>query len=139
MDRDEDNAFLTEELMTPVGRLYDVADKAHIIVFDVTAEDAEGYAGAVGIGFDEQDTRFGLVGLAEDLDDDLRADVLSFGIAAVVGDAARIMAATDGYLAIERTRRPAAQAGVGHLAWHIARSCGRATPSATFDLVDIET
>jgi hypothetical protein len=34
-----------------------------------------------------------------------------------------------------RWRRPS---GAGHLAWHFVRTCGRYTPSATFDLVDLD-
>jgi hypothetical protein len=97
------------------------------------------FAGAVSIGFDDAGELRGLVGLAEDLDEELRVDVLAFGVASYVGELARIANTSRGGLGIGRHRLPAARAGAGHLAWHMLRTCGRDNPSATFDLVDLDT
>lgn len=116
-------------LSTPVARLCAVALQADIQVFDVPADTCPGLAGTVGAG-----PGGGLLGLADDLDDDLRADVLAFGIAVLAAASSTVGSAPEGYLAIGRSRLPAARGGIGHLAWHMARTCGRDTPSATFEL-----
>ncbi|PXY22326.1 hypothetical protein BAY60_20870 [Prauserella muralis] len=116
-------------LTTPAARLCAVALQAGIQVFDVPADACPGLAGTVGAT-----SGSGLLGLADDLDDDLRADVLAFGIAVLAAAPSAVSSAPEGYLAIGRTRLPAARGGVGHLAWHMARTCGRDTPSATFEL-----
>ncbi|ASR36504.1 hypothetical protein BAY61_17510 [Prauserella marina] len=124
-------------LTTPSAKLCAVALEGQIRVFDVPVEASEGFGGAVAAGMDDDGSVRGMVGLAEDLDDDLRADVLAFGIAVLAGAMNVVTRSPNGYLAIGRTRLPAAPTGVGHLAWHMARTCGRDTPSATFELVSL--
>lgn len=121
-------------LTTPVARLCAVALESRIAVLDLDADATDGLAGAVGVGVDQDGELRGMVALADDLDDALRADVLAFGIAVYISDAARLVRAEEGYLGIGRERLP--ETGIGHLAWHIARSCGTTTTSATFELVD---
>lgn len=124
-------------LATPVARLYAVAAEAGVVVGDIPPDESDGFAGAVAVGFDERSEMHGMVYLAEDLDDDLRADVLAFGIAVLVGDSACVVDTPNRCIGIGRERLPAARKGVGHLAWHMLRSCGRDTYSATFELVSV--
>jgi hypothetical protein len=130
-----DNGPLQEA--TPYLRLSALADKANVYVLDVPQEDADGLAGAIAVGFDKNGELRGMIGLAEDLDEDLCSDVFAFGIAVFVGDTQRITSSTSGSLGIGRERLQPAKKGPGHLAWHMLRTCGRNTPSATFDLESI--
>ena len=131
----EPESALSDPLLTtPVARLCAVALEARIAVLDLDSDTTDGLAGAVGVGVDQDGELRGMVALADDLDDALRADVLAFGIAVYISDSARLVRAEEGYLGIGRDRL--AETGIGHLAWHIARSCGSTTTSATFELVD---
>jgi hypothetical protein len=124
-------------LSTPMARLCALAMEAGMTIEDISDDEACDLAGAVSVGFDQDGEIHGMLSIAEDLDDDLRTDILAFGIAVYVGEARRIVETPGGYVGIGRDRLPAARRGAGHLAWHMARSCGRDTPSATFDLVGI--
>lgn len=123
-------------LATPLARLYAVAAETNITVEDVGADVAGDLAGAVAAGIDQQGLLRGLIFLSEDLDDDLRADILAFGIALFTGEPDRITDTPNWSVGISRNRLPAAGNGIGHLAWHMLRSCGRNTASATFEIID---
>lgn len=122
-------------LPTPVARLYAVAAQAGIRVFDMSPQLSEGFAGTVAVGVEHDGELSCMVGLAEDLDDELRADVLAFGIAVLAGATPLVESTPDGFLCIGRNRLPSAATGPGHLAWHMVRTCGQDTSSATFELV----
>lgn len=124
-------------LATPVARLCAVAVGFGILVQDLDADQCEGHAGGLAIGFNERGEAYGMICLSEDLDDGLRADALAFGIAVLIADPARVRNTPDAYIGLGRERLPAARRGTGHLVWHMLRLCGRITPSATFELVDI--
>lgn len=72
------------------------------------------------------------IGLTDDLDDDLRANVLAFGLAVLVGTLDILDESPDGVLGISRQRLPQADNGLGNLAWHMLQTCGRESPSTTF-------
>jgi hypothetical protein len=114
-----------------------IAAQVEIKVTDVPKDDTAGLAGFVAVGYDEDGDERGLIGLAEDLDDDLRVDVLAFGIAVFAADSERIANSANSWLGIGRERLSPAKTGVGHLAWHMLHTCGRDTPSATFELVAV--
>lgn len=122
---------------TPLLRMRALADQVEIKVTDIPTEDAAGLAGFVAVGYTEEGDQRGLIGLAEDLDDDLRVDVLAFGIAVFAADAETIANSSDSWLGIGRERLSPVKNGIGHLAWHMLHTCGRDTPSATFDLVSM--
>ncbi|GAA4410171.1 hypothetical protein ACFQV2_12750 [Actinokineospora soli] len=127
-------------LRNPFERILALACEIEVDVFDLPADTCgHGFAGAVAVGIDEKNQLRGLVGLADDLDNDLKADTLAFGIAVFAGEPDRIMATAGASLGIGRERQPAASKGPGHLAWHMLYSCGRISPSATFALVDLDT
>jgi hypothetical protein len=110
-----------------------------IRVFDVPADRSVGLAGLVGIGSDKVDEPQGMIGLTDDLDDKLRADVLAFGLAVLVGTPEILAESPDGILGISRQRLPQADNGPGNLAWHMLQTCGRESPSATFRLMIIHS
>jgi hypothetical protein len=120
---------------TPLSRLSALAEHAGIDVVTMDAEGVGGLAGAIAIGLDEHGQPRTTIGVAEDLDDDLRTDVLAFCVAVVVGDTQRITSSASGCLDIRRERLEPVRQGPGHLAKHMLYTCGRDTPSATFDLV----
>lgn len=129
---------LTDPLLTtPVARLCAVAIEFCITVHDLPVAEAEGCAGALALDHNDKGKMHGTVFLAEDLDDGLRADAFAFGIAALMLDTRRISETPRSYIWLSPTRLPAAKLGSGHLAWHIARTCGRITRSATFDFVEL--
>lgn len=126
-------------LANPLERMYALAAEIEVDVLDVPAEVCtDQFCGVVGGGYDQEGQFRGLVGLADDIDDDLRLDALAFGIAVFVAQPDRIAATAAGSLGIGRERRPVAPSGPGHLAWHMLHSCGRTSPSATFDLFDLD-
>jgi hypothetical protein len=122
---------------TPFLRLVALAGQTGIHVFDMSPEDAAGLAGAIAVGIDKEGELRATIGIAEDLDEDLRADVLAFGIAVFIGDTKKLTSRLNGVLGIGRDRLQAASEGAGHLAWHLLVSSGRNSPSATFGLVPI--
>ncbi|MEV4317780.1 hypothetical protein [Actinocrispum sp. NPDC049592] len=122
---------------TPLLRIRALAEFTQKHIVNVPKEDAAGTAGFVAIGYDEEGNQRGLIGIAEDLDDGLKADVLAFALAVFAGDSERIANSADGWLAIGRDRLAPAKEGIGYLAWHMLISCGRGTPSATFELLPI--
>ncbi|MCE7011833.1 hypothetical protein LWC34_54830 [Kibdelosporangium philippinense] len=111
-----------------------MAEHVGVVLADIVADDATGLAGAMGVGFEDDGQLRALVGLAEDFDDGLRTDVLAFALALFTGEPQRLVKAPGGRLGIGR-RRLTPTAGVGHLAFHLAYSCGRDTSSATFELI----
>ncbi|WP_144065137.1 hypothetical protein [Lentzea albidocapillata] len=125
-------------LTTPTARLMALAMGTDIRVFEVPVAHSAGLAGLVGIGSDENDEPQCKIGLTDDLDDDLRADVLAFGIAVLVGTPEVLGNSPDGVLGISRQRLPQADNGPGNLAWHMLQTCGRESPSTTFRLMIIQ-
>lgn len=123
--------------LTPYERMRAVAKEADVEVLDVPADVCgDEFAGYVAVGFTSDGEIRGLIGLAEDLDDDLRADVVAFGLATFVGDLESITTTKTGGLGIGRVPLPTATR-VGHLAWHMVRSSGRYARSTTFELIDL--
>ncbi|WP_319975528.1 hypothetical protein [Lentzea sokolovensis] len=125
-------------LSTPVARLLALAMGTGIRVFDVPAARSVGLAALVGVGSDKDGELQCSIGLTDDLDDDLRADVLAFGLAVLVGTPEILDESPDGVLGISRQRLPQADNGPGNLAWHMLQMCGRESPSATFRLMIIQ-
>src|SRR5882672_5099029 len=122
-------------LTTPTARLCAAAARVGVEVIDAPREIASDTAGAVITGFDEEGELHGIVAVAEDLDDGLRADAIAFGLAMFVAEPERIMAVEGGFLVFSRNRIADTEPGPGHLARHMAFSCGRETRSATFEIV----
>lgn len=120
---------------TPLARLLALASEVGMMVEAVSREVMMDLAGAVSIGYDEKGEARSITFLAEDLGDELRADVLAFAIALFAAEPDRISAAPDGFVGIGSQRRSDPGRGTGHLAWHMARSCGRETSSTTFDVI----
>jgi hypothetical protein len=125
-------------LTTPVARLMALAMGTGVRVFDVPAAHSVGLAGLVGVSSDNNGEPLCSIGLTDDLDDDLRADVLAFGLAVLVGTPEILDESPDGILGISRQRLPQADNGPGNLAWHMLETCGRESPSATFRLMIIQ-
>jgi hypothetical protein len=125
-------------LTTPTAKLLALAMGTGIRVFEVPAAHSAGLAGLVGLGSDEDGQPQCKIGLTDDLDDDLRADVLAFGIAVLVGTPEILDESPDGVLGISRQRLPQAGNGPGNLAWHMLQTCGRESPSTTFRLMIIQ-
>ncbi|MGW6929826.1 hypothetical protein ACWGE0_07125 [Lentzea sp. NPDC054927] len=125
-------------LTTPVARLMALAMGTDVRVFDVPAARSVGLAGLVGLGSDKDGEPQCMIGLTDDLDDDLRADVLAFGLAVLVGTPEVLDESPDGVLGISRQRLPQAGNGPGNLAWHMLQTCGRESPSTTFRLMVIQ-
>jgi hypothetical protein len=126
-------------LTTPTARLMALAMGTNVRVFEVPAAHSAGLAGLVGLGADEQGEPQCTIGLTDDLDDDLRADVLAFGLAVLVGTPEVLGESPDGVLGISRQRLPQADNGPGNLAWHMVQTCGRESPSTTFRLMVIQS
>ena len=125
-------------LTTPVARLMALAMGTDVRVFEVPVAQSAGLAGLVGVGTGENGAPQCKIGLTDDLDDDLRADVLAFGIAVLVGTPEILDESPDGVLGISRERLPQAGNGPGNLAWHMLQTCGRESPSTTFRLMIIQ-
>lgn len=125
-------------LTTPTARLLALAMGTNVRVFEVPAAHSVGLAGLVGLGSDEDGEPQCKIGLTDDLDDDLRADVLAFGLAVLVGTPEILDESPDGVLGISRERLPQASNGPGNLAWHMLQTCGRESPSTTFRLMIIQ-
>lgn len=137
---DDGDASINDPLLTtPVARLMALAMGTDVRVFDVPTARGAGLAGLVGLGLDEDGEPRPTIGLADDLDDDLRADVLAFGLAVLVGTPEILGESPDGVLGISRERLPQADNGPGNLAWHMVQTCGRESPSTTFQLMIIQT
>ncbi|GAA3646458.1 hypothetical protein C8D88_107142 [Lentzea atacamensis] len=126
-------------LSTPVARLLALAMGTGIRVFDVPAAHSVGLAGLVGVSSGDDGEPQCSIGLTDDLDDDLRADVLAFGLAVLVGTPEILDESPDGVLGISRQRLPQAGNGPGNLAWHMLQTCGRESPSTTFRLMVIQS
>lgn len=135
----EGRASINDPLLTtPTARLMALAMGTGIRVFEVPAAHSAGLAGLVGLGSDDDGEPQCKIGLTDDLDDDLRADVLAFGIAVLVGTPEILDESPDGVLGISRERLPQANNGPGNLAWHMVQTCGRESPSTTFRLMIIQ-
>ncbi|GAB2811389.1 hypothetical protein [Lentzea nigeriaca] len=126
-------------LTTPVARLMALAMGTDIRVFEMPAARSIGLAGLVGLGSDKNGEPQCMIGLSDDLDDDLRADVLAYGLAVLVGTPEILDESPDGILGISRERLPQADNGPGNLAWHMLQTCGRESPSTTFRLMVIQS
>lgn len=124
-------------LTTPWARMRFLASKAGVTIDELPKDVRAGLGGAVSIGCDEDGVQHALVALAEDLDDNLRTDILAFGLAMVAVEPNLVAYAPGSSLGIRREALPPANSGIGHVAWHMARSCGRDTPSAMFELVNL--
>jgi hypothetical protein len=124
-------------LTTPIARLMALAMGTGIRVFDVPVDRSVGLASLVGIGSDNDGEPQGMIGLTDDLDDDLRADVLAFGLAVLVGTPEILAESLGGILGIGRQRLPQADNGPGNLAWHMLQTCGRESRSTTCTLMII--
>lgn len=121
---------------TPLLRMTALVQKEGIVVTDLAAASTGRLAGAIALAVDERQQLRAVVGLADDLDEDLRTDLLAFALALFVGDPNRLADQPDARLGLGRKRLPSAR-GVGHLAFHMVYGCGRDTPSATFELVPL--
>jgi hypothetical protein len=120
-------------------RLTALAKQAGVVdVFDMSVQSCAGLAGAIAIGIDKDGNLRATIGLADDLNDELRADVLAFGVAVFVGEPTLLTSRPNGLLGLGRERLLPAKRGPGHLAWHMLYSCGRTTVSATFEVVPID-
>jgi hypothetical protein len=82
------------------------AENNGMVLTDIPAEDADGPAGAIWIAVDETERLRAMLSLAEDLDDDLRIDVLAFTVALFVGAPQRRPNEPGGQLGIGRDRLP---------------------------------
>jgi hypothetical protein len=91
-----------------------------------------GVGAAISVVLTKEETYAPFVLLREGLADDLRADLLSFAIAAVSVRADEIAAQPDGFLAVGIERQVVRGPGVGLLATLMARRVGRNTGSASF-------
>lgn len=85
-------------LSTPVARLLALAMGTGVRVFDVPAVHSVGLAGLVGVSLDKDGEPQCSMGLTDDLDNDLRADVLAFGLAVLVGTPEILDESPDGIL-----------------------------------------
>jgi hypothetical protein len=126
-------------LTTPLARLMALAMGTNVRVFEVPAAQSAGLAGLVGVGSGTDGEPQCKIGLTDDLDDGLRADVLAFGLAVLVGTPEVLDESPDGVLGISGERLPQAGNGPGNLAWHMLETCGRVSPSATFRLMVIQS
>jgi len=126
-------------LSTPVAKLLALAMGTNVRVFDIPVARSVGLAGLVGVSADAEGEPQCSIGLTDDLDDDLRADVLAFGLAVLVGTPELLEESPDGVLGISRERLPQAGNGPGNLAWHMLQTCGRESPSTTFRLMIIQS
>jgi hypothetical protein len=100
----------------PLSRISALAEDIGVIVFDVPPEATDGLAGAVAVaGIDPDGVLRASIGLAEDLNEQLRSDVLAFGIAVFVGEPGRLLSQANGMLGIGRARLKCAQRGAGYL------------------------
>lgn len=126
-------------LITPIARLMALAMETSVRVFDVPANHSVELAGLVGVTSDKDGEPQCRIGLTDDLDDDLRTDVLAFGLAVLVGTPEILDESPDGILGIGRQRLPRADHGPGRLAWHMLQTCGRESPSTTFRLMIIHS
>jgi hypothetical protein len=122
---------------TPLARIWAVAEQAGMRIVDIPKNSTDGLGGAIACALDENEELRGIIFLAEDLDDNTRADILAFGMSVFVGETHRITNTPEGRIGIGRKRLQSAKKGAGHLAWHLLQTCGRTTPSATFSLVHI--
>jgi hypothetical protein len=137
---DKDDASINDPLLsTPTARLLALAMGTGTRVFDVPAAHSAGLAGLIGVSSDDNGAPQCSIGLTDDLDDDLRADVLAFGLAVLVGTPEVLEESPDGVLGISRQRLPQAGNGPGNLAWHMLQTCGRESPSTTFQLMIIQS
>jgi hypothetical protein len=126
--------IMTTADITPLDRLYAIADEAGFDVSDSTEEDWPEYMAATA-ATDE-------IILAPGLDDDeTRTDLLAMCIAlsymmaprgGAPDDPDQYVRAPDGFAVVLRERIPEPPVGPGHRAGQIARAVGRDTGSAAF-------
>ncbi|WP_125726786.1 hypothetical protein [Kibdelosporangium aridum] len=116
---------------TPLQRVLALADTTNVDVFDLT-DGTPADVSALATLSQDNDNLAATIGLAPDLTDDLRTDVIAFAIALIVAMPQTITSTPKGAIAISRTRLDPATDGPGHLARHMLYTCGRTTPSATF-------
>ncbi|MBE1461366.1 hypothetical protein [Kibdelosporangium phytohabitans] len=118
---------------TPYLRVLALAPAANIDVFDFSHPIPDELGAAITLALDDNDQLRATIGLDPHLNEDLRTDLLAFAIALYTAEPERIDNTPNAALGIPKTRVRAARRGAGHLAYHIAFSCGRKTSSATFD------
>lgn len=124
-------------LATPDARLRALAVEVGIQVFDdLTGNGSDGIGGAAAVVADECGDVHQLVWVAQGLEDGLRADVLAFAIALVADPDDPVGCARASRIGIGAERVPVWDR-VGHVAWHLAASCGRVSPSTTFALFEV--
>lgn len=112
-----DGTVAFASLAKPLARMHALAAEVEVDVFDLPTDVCTGrFCGVVGVGYDPERQLRGLVGLAVDIDDDLKADALAFGIAVFVAQPDHIAATATGSLSTGRERRPVASSGPGYLA-----------------------
>ncbi|WP_173142001.1 hypothetical protein [Kibdelosporangium persicum] len=121
---------------TPLQRVLALAETANVDVFDLANGAPTEVSALVTVSQDPDDLA-ATVGLAPDLTEDLRTDVIAFVIALVVGTPQTITNTPQATVAISRTPLEPAADGPGHLARHMLYTCGRTTPSATFAIAAV--
>jgi hypothetical protein len=125
-------------LATPFARLCAAALTSGIRILGGLDEEADGdLGGAVGGGGDGDGERYLAIWVRDDMPDDLRVDILAFGIAVAINPYDPIIDSDQPWRGIESQRLDTADSGPGHVAWHLAASCGHHSTSATFALVGI--
>lgn len=124
-------------LASPVARLYAIALMQGIHVATIPAEEGAEQAGVITVRSVGRGKAQRSLGFAEDIEDGLLADLLAFGITIVTLEQARLSRLATGRERIGVERLPVAQwQQTGHVAWHMARRCGRLTTSAMFELIE---
>jgi hypothetical protein len=124
-------------LATPFARLCAVATASGIQVIDDLDDADDKLGGAVAGHYDAAGEGHLTIWVRDDMPDDLRADILAFGMAVAINVYDPIIDSDEPRRGIESRRLDAADSGPGHLAWHLAASCGHHSPSATFALVGL--
>jgi hypothetical protein len=122
-------------LTTPLQRLSALATAADISVFDISPKGIANLGSIITPGFNTEGTLTWEVYIASDLNDNLHAEILAFSLVTVAEFDELGTDTTNIYTGVLRDRLLAAKTGPGHVAWHILRSCGHNSTSATFGVV----
>jgi hypothetical protein len=133
-DGPADNSRFRE--VSPFAKLVGVAGESGVFLDDLTAYSPANF-GAAFMSVRNGRREVWLVLLADDLDDDHKADVLAFCLATIADPDADLDESGNTYVGVCRERQPLTKATPathpGHLAWHILQRCGRATMPFTLD------
>lgn len=131
---------LNDPMLTgPIARLYAIALTQGIEVTSISEGTDASRVGLIAVRTISQGKAACRLSLIEDIEDDLLADLLAFGITTLTLEQLKISRLPMGraWLGRERLRvRHWRQAG--HVAWHMARECGRTTTSAMFELIELQ-